>query len=65
MPREYRHIEQYAQEILELQKQGYRYSVKNQTDTTRKAMSVRCLNFNIFYHLVCFCTVRTIWGSSP
>ena len=23
MPREYRHIEQYAQEILELQKQGY------------------------------------------
>ncbi|SCY48351.1 hypothetical protein SAMN02910441_01571 [Ruminococcus sp. YE282] len=27
-------------------------------------MSVCCLKFNIFYHLVCFCTVRTIWSSS-
>ena len=27
-------------------------------------MSVRCLNFYVFYHRGVFCTVRTIWGSS-
>ena len=27
-------------------------------------MSVRCLNFNIFYLVTLFCAVRTIWGSS-
>ena len=40
------------------------YSAQNQTDTTRKAMSVRCLIFNIFYLETLFCAVRTIWGSS-
>lgn len=35
MPREYRHIEQYAQEISELQKQGY---------TPRKRMPAYLIN---------------------
>ena len=40
------------------------HPAENKTDTAGKAMSVCYLKFNIYYHLGCFCTLCTIWGSS-
>ena len=44
--------------------QQWKNSIKNKTDSDWKTKSVCCLKFNIFYHRVLFCAVRTIWGSS-